>query len=166
VQARDFIWAAAHWRTFGFPKKGRFLMTSKISIEKIYQLEVKRLLEDTKFSRLKPILCSHCGKKTGFERRLYQIKGVPKSKHFDEEIQEIIRNHFKQNYSIEHIFFKTVDRRFIVDTATCGNCQSTAIIYDIELTSDLMSEISKFTGKSESQLLKDLIVFTDKLTKD
>ena len=141
-------------------------MTSKISIEEINELEVKRLLKDTKFSRLKPVACSRCGKKTGFERRLYQIKGVSKSKHSDDEIQEIIRYHFKKNYSIEHIFFKTVDRRFIVDTATCGGCQSTAIIYDIELTSDLMSEISKFTGKSESQLVKDLNVFADKLTKD
>ena len=141
-------------------------MTSQISIEKINELEVKRLLKDTKFSRLKPIVCSRCGKKTGFERRLYQIKGVSKSKHSDDEIQEIIRYHFKKNYSIEHIFFKTVDRRFIVDTATCGGCQSTAIIYDIELTPDLISEISKFTGKSESELVKDLNVFADKLTKD
>ena len=141
-------------------------MTSKISIGEISELEVKRLLKDTKFSRLKPVVCSCCGKKTGFERRLYQIKGVPKSKHSDDEIQEIIRYHFKQNYSIEHIFFKTVDRRFIVDTATCGGCQSTAIIYDIELTPDLISEISKFTGKSESELVKDLNVFADKLTKD
>ena len=141
-------------------------MTSKISIGEISELEVKRLLKDTKFSRLKPVACSRCGKKTGFERRLYQIKGVPKSKHSDDEIQEIIRYHFKQNHSIEHIFFKTAGRRFIIDTATCGGCQSTAIIYDIELTSDLMSEISKFTGKSESQLVKDLNVFADKLTKD
>ena len=141
-------------------------MTSKISIEEISELEVKRILKDTKFSRLKPAACSHCGEKTSFERRLFQIKGVPKSKHSDDEIQEIIRYHFKQNYSIEHIFFKTVDCRFIVDTATCGGCQSTAIIYDIELTPDLISEISKFTGKSESELVKDLNVFADKLTKD
>jgi hypothetical protein len=95
-----------------------------------------------------------------------QIKGVPKSKHSDDQIQEIIRYHFKQNHSIEHIFFKTVDRRFIVDTATCGGCQSTEIIYDIELTPDLISEISKFTGKTESELVKDLNVFAEKLTKD
>ncbi len=141
-------------------------MTSKISIEEITDLEVKRLLKDTKFSRLKPVVCSHCGEKAGFERRLFQIKGVPEGKHSDDEIQEIIRYHFKQNYSIEHIFFKTVGRRFFVDTATCGGCQSTAITYDIELTSDLISEISKFTGKAESQLIKDLNVFADKLTKD
>ena len=105
-------------------------------------------------------------KNAGFERRLFQIKGVTKSKHSDDEIQEIIRYHFKQNYSIEHIFFKTVGRRFFVDTAICGGCQSTAITYDIELTSDLISEISKFTGKAESQLIKNLNVFADKLTKD
>ena len=139
-------------------------MTSKILIEETTDLEVKRLLKDTKFSRLKPVACSHCGEKTGFERRLFQIKGVPKSKHSDDEIQEIIRYHFEQSYSIEHIFFKTVGRRFFVDTAACGGCRSTAITYDIELTSDLISEISKFTGESESRLIKDLNVFADKLT--
>lgn len=139
-------------------------MTSKISIEEITYLEVKRLLKDTKFSRLKPVACSHCGEKAGFERRLFQIKGVPKGKHSDDEIQGMIRYHFKQNYSIEHIFFKAIGRRFFVDTATCGGCQSTAITYDVELTSDLIYEISKFTGKSESQLIKDLNVFSDELT--
>jgi hypothetical protein len=33
-------------------------MTSKISIGEISELEVKRLLKDTKFSRLKPVACS------------------------------------------------------------------------------------------------------------
>ena len=141
-------------------------MTDKISIEEITDLEVKRLLKDTKFSRLKPVACSNCGEKSGFARRLFQIKGVPKSKHSDDEIQGIIRYHFKHNYSIDHIFFKTVGRRFFVDTAKCSACQSTAITYDIELTSDLISEISKFTGKSETQLIKDLNVLADKLTKD
>lgn len=141
-------------------------MTSKISIKEITDLEVERLLKDTKFSRLKPVACSHCGEKAGFVRRLFQIKGVPKKKHSNDEIQELIRYHFKQNYSIEHIFFKTVGRKLFVDTAICEGCQSTAITYDIELTSDLISEISKFTGKSESQLIKELNEFAEKLTDD
>ena len=141
-------------------------MTNKISIKEITGLEVKKLLKDTKFSRLKPVAYTHCGEKAGFVRRLFQIKRVPTGKHSDDEIQGIIRYHFKQSYSIEHIFFKTISRKFFVDTATCGGCQSTAISYDIELTSDLISEISKFTGKSESQLIKDLNVFAGKLTDD
>jgi hypothetical protein len=141
-------------------------MTSKISIEEITDLKAKRLLKDTKFSRLKPVACSHCGEKSDFERRLFQIRGVPKSKHSDDEIQGIIRYHFKRSYSIEHIFFKTVGRRFFVDTAICGACQSTAITYDIELTSDLISMISKTTGNSESQIKKDLNALFNKLKND
>lgn len=140
-------------------------MTSKISIKEITDLEGKRLLRDTKFSRLKPVACSHCGEKSRFARRLFQIKGVPKSKHSDDEIQGIIRYHFEQNYSIEHIFFKTVGRRFFVDTATCGACQSTAITYDIELTSDLISMIAKTTGKPESQIKNNLNAISNKLKK-
>ena len=141
-------------------------MTSKISIKEITDPELKSLLKDTIFSRLKPVECSQCGEKVGFERRLFQIKGVPKGKHSDDEIQGIIRYHFKQNYSIEHIFFKTIGHKFIVDTATCGGCQSTAITYDIELSSDLISEISKLTGKSEFQVIKDLNKFAEKLTNN
>lgn len=135
-------------------------MTTKISIQEVTRPEVKRLLKDPKLSRLKPVACTHCGEKAGFERRLFQIKGVPKAKHSDDAIQGIIRYHFKQNYAIEHIFFKTIDRKFILDTATCAKCQSTAITYDIELTADLISAISKFTGKPESQLIKELKAFT------
>jgi hypothetical protein len=141
-------------------------MTSKISIEEMTDLEVKRLLKETKFSRLKPVACSHCGEKSGFARRLFQIKGVPKSKHSDDEIQGIIRYHFKHNYSIDHIFFKAVDRRFFVDTAKCGTCQSTAITYDIELTSDVIAMIAKTTGKSKSQIKNDLNAISNKLKRD
>ena len=141
-------------------------MTSKISIQEIAGLEVKRLLKDPKLSRLTPVACTHCGEKAGFERRFFQIKGVPKGKHSDGEIQGIIRYHFKQSYSTEHIFFKTIGRKFVVDTATCGKCQSTAITYDIELTADLISQISKFTGKPESQLIKELKAFTTQPTDD
>jgi len=140
-------------------------MPSTIKIEEINDLEVKRLLEDTKFSRLKPVACSQCGNKANFARRLFKIKGVTKSKHSDDDIQGIIRYHFKQNYSIEHTFFKTIGRKFIVDTATCKNCQSAAITYDIELTSELISELSKFVGKSESKIMEDLNAVAEKLTK-
>jgi hypothetical protein len=51
---------------------------------------------------------------------------------------------------------KTYRNKYIVDTAFCSGCESTAITYDIDFDSDMLSELSKFTGKSESLLLKDL----------
>jgi DNA-directed RNA polymerase subunit M/transcription elongation factor TFIIS len=96
---------------------------------------------------MKPVVCTKCGNEIDFERRLFQIKGVAKRKRSDDEIQNVIESHFKQNYSIDHIFFKSIGSKFLVDTATCSNCQSTAITYDIDF--DLISMIERTTEKPE-----------------
>lgn len=106
---------------------------------------------------MKPVTCSRCGEKTCFVRRIFEITGVAKNKQADEQTQQLIRFHFKQRYSIDFIFFKTHEGRFFVDSAVCGGCKSTAITYDIELfDQDLISEVSKLTGRSEVQVKKDL----------
>jgi DNA-directed RNA polymerase subunit M/transcription elongation factor TFIIS len=118
-----------------------------ISIIELDRIETKAILKDTKFSSLKPVVCTKCGNEIDFERRLFQIRGVAKSKRSDDEIQNVIEYHFKQNYSIDHIFFKSLGPKFLVDTAICSNCQSTAITYDIDL--DLISMIEKTTENLE-----------------
>jgi uncharacterized OB-fold protein len=114
---------------------------------------------------LKPVACTKCGNKIDFERRLFQIKGVPKNKRSDDEIQYVIRYHFERTYSIDYIFFKSHGRKFFADSAICSNCQSTAITYDIDIDSDLISMIAKTTGKPKSQIKKDLNAISNKLKK-
>ena len=138
-------------------------MKNTISIKELNDLETKKILKDEKFSKLKPVSCSQCGKETGFRRKLFQIKGVPESKQSDDDIQNIIRNHLKRNYLIDFAFFKTYRNKYIVDTAFCSDCESTAITYDIDFDSDILSELAKFTGKSEPLLLKDLKGISKKL---
>lgn len=137
-----------------------------ISIIELDEIETKPILKDTKFSRLKPVACTKCGNKIDFKRRLFQIKGVTKSKRSDDEIQNVIGYHFKQNYFIDYIFFKSHGRKFFADTAICSDCQSTAITYDIDIDYDLISMIAKTTGKPESQIKKDLNEISNKLKKD
>ena len=131
-------------------------MKRTISIKELNDLESKKILKGEKFSKLKPVSCTQCGKEKGFRRKLFQIKGVPKSKQSDDDMQNIIRYHLKRDYSIDFAFFKSYRNKYIVDTALCSGCESTAITYDIDLDFDILSELSKFTGKSESLLLKDL----------
>ena len=138
-------------------------MTKSISIRELDDLEVKQLLKDSKFSRLKPASCCQCGEKTNFKRRLFQIKGVPKAKRSDDETQGLLRYHFKKNYSIEFIFFKSFDKKFIVDSSACYHCQSTEITYDIQLDDEVISAFAKLSGHSESQILKDLKDISKKL---
>lgn len=92
-----------------------------------------------------------------FSRRIFEIIGVSKNNQNDEETQNFIQYYFKQQYSIDFIFFKTHKERFFVDTAVCDKCKSTAIVYDIDLfDQDLISELSKVTGKPEFQIKNDL----------
>ncbi len=132
-------------------------MREAITIRELSTHEVNQLLAEKRFAKLKPLTCSRCGEKTCFARRIFEITGVAKNKQADDQTQQLIRFHFKQRYSIDFIFFKTHEERFFVDSAVCGECKSTEIVYDIELfDQDLISEVSKLTGRSEAQVRKDL----------
>ena len=121
-------------------------MVGKYTIEEICELEVKKICKEEKFSILAPAVCSACGSNGRFGRRLFRIKGVPKGKQCDDAIQRLFESNFKSNYSIDHIFFKIHGDEFIVDSAICGSCSSTAITYDIEITADLMNKMTEFIG--------------------
>lgn len=133
------------------------VLKETITIKELTSHEVSLLLEDKRFIKLKPTTCSQCGEKNSFTRRIFEIIGVSKNNQNDEETQNFIQYHFKQQYSIDFIFFKTHKERFFVDTAVCDKCKSTAIVYDIDLfDQDLISELSKVTGKPEFQIKIDL----------
>jgi hypothetical protein len=51
-----------------------------IAIIELDEIGAKAILKETKFSRLKPAACAKRGNKIDFERKLFQIKGIPKSK--------------------------------------------------------------------------------------
>jgi hypothetical protein len=138
----------------------------RISIMELSENEVQTILKNAKFSRLKPESCTNCGNKKDFKRRLFQVKGVPKNMRNDDDTQSIIAYQMKRNRSIEFVFFKHFGSKFIIDTAQCIKCQSTAITYDIDFDDDLISIVAKTTGKSESQTRKDLMEIFEKRKDD
>jgi hypothetical protein len=91
---------------------------------------------------------------------------VVKRKQADNETQQLIQFHFKQRYAIDFIFFKTHEQRFFVDSAVCDGCGSTRVVYDIEFDQDLISEVAKLTGRSETQVKGDFEKAYAKLSKD
>ena len=155
-------------RSFDIDKNKRtHSMNKPIKTKELTSLEVSQLLTDKKFSKLKPSNCSQCGEKKRFSRRIFEINGVTKSKHSDDKTQDYIRLQFKQEQSIDFIFFKIYEGRFFVDSAVCGGCKSTAIIYDIDLfDQDMISEISKLTGKSNEDIIMGLRKTSEMLKKD
>ncbi|GJQ60749.1 MAG: hypothetical protein D8M57_04965 [Candidatus Scalindua sp. AMX11] len=142
-------------------------MNKPTKIKELTSHEVSQLLTDKKFSKLKPSNCSQCGEKKRFLRRIFKVNGVAESKHSDDKTQNNIRLQFKQEYSIDFIFFKTHDGRFFVDSAVCEDCKSTAIVYDIDLFDpDTISEISKLTGQSKEEIIMGLRKTSDMLENE
>lgn len=107
--------------------------TAQITIQELHPAEVNNLLADTIYSKLFPSRCAHCGNSDGFNRRIFHITGVLKKKHADEDTQNLLSHHFRQQHKIEHVFFRTNDKKFYVDSAICQSCGSTAIVFDISL---------------------------------
>jgi len=142
-------------------------MSKPIKIKELTSHEVSQLLTDKKFSKLKPSNCSLCGEEKRFLRRIFEVNGVAKSKHSDDKTQDYIRLQFKQQYSIDFIFFKIHEDRFFVDSAVCDGCKSTAIVYDIDLfDQDMISELSKLTGKSKDEIIMGLRWTSNMLKND
>lgn len=141
-------------------------MEKPITIRELTVHEVRQLLADKRFGKLKPETFTRCGGKTGFRRKIFEIAGVVKREQAEDETQNLIRFHFKQQYAIDYIFFKTHGKRFLVDSAVCGGCGSTAVVYDIEFHQDLIYEIAKLTGRSDAQVKTDLEKAYIKLPKD
>ena len=140
-------------------------MAKPITIRELTGHEANRLFADRRFAKLKPETCSRCGAKSGFTRRIFEIMGVVKRKQADDATQQRIQLYLKQRYAIDFIFFKTHGDRFFADSAVCDGCGSTAVVYDIEFDHDLISEVAKLTGISETQVKIELEKAYTKLTR-
>jgi hypothetical protein len=122
------------------------VMLKGVLVKEIRELEARRICEDVKFASLIPVSCYKCGNKDNFSRRLFKIEGVPERKYADDEIQNDLGEYFKKKYSIEFIFFKTYgkDKDYMIDSAICKKCKSTAITYDLSQDAiDIMSKLFK-----------------------
>jgi hypothetical protein len=59
----------------------------RVTITELNHIERSRLLADTVYSRFVPVKCYSCGRKDGFNRRIFRITGVQKDKHADDDTQ-------------------------------------------------------------------------------
>jgi len=123
-------------------------MTTAIKIKPLNDDETIAVLKLPKFNILKPETCGDCGHSTDFTRKVFSIGGVRKDKRCDDEVQNLICSYIRETYGIAYVFFKSPNDKFFADTACCPKCQSTRIIFDIELTEDLLRQTSILTGKS------------------
>jgi hypothetical protein len=132
-------------------------MTRVVTIRELPARESDRLLADKRFARLGPYTCSQCKATTGFTRRIFHITGVPKKEHDSEATQQWLKLHFRRRYAIDFAFFKTHAQKLFVDSARCGSCAATAIVYDIDLTDEFIAEVAERIGQPAAQLKSELL---------
>jgi hypothetical protein len=129
-------------------------MNTKITIRELSSQQRERLLRDNKFNQLKPVSCSECGNQTNFSRKIFEVKG--KNLATDENTRNLACYHVQTTYNCEYVFFKTLKKRSYIDSAICDNCDSTKIVYDIELNDELWEKASKLLNIPSSSIKKDI----------
>lgn len=129
-------------------------MNQKITIRELSSQELELLLKDHKFNRLRPISCSECGNKTNFSRKVFEVKG--KNLATDEDARNFACYHVKTAYHYEYVFFKTLEKKYYLDSAICQDCVSTKIVYDIEISDELLETVSKLLNIPSSSIKKDI----------
>ncbi|MFQ6127011.1 MAG: hypothetical protein ACE5R6_20740 [Candidatus Heimdallarchaeota archaeon] len=129
-------------------------MDKKTTIRELNKEETKKLLKSRKFNRFAPVNCQSCGNKGPFKRRLFRIDSDYDLQ--EEENQDIIRYHMKQNLNLDNIFFRIHKNINYVDTAFCSKCNSNMVSYDIELNDELFDEMSEFLDLPRDKIENDI----------
>ena len=137
-------------------------MESKYYIKALTDNEILSLLSDKKFNSLHPVKCNHCGNTTDFKQKLYRVDTKPK-KIDEDERQNFLRYHMKQNYNYDSIFFKINNKINYIDTAFCKKCNSNMITYDIKLGDEEYEEMAKFLNLPVDELRLEMRKIHDKL---
>ena len=127
-------------------------MNKPIQIRALTEQETAELTHSTTFNTLHPVRCRQCGNTHTFERRLFWIGGVPKAEQHSGSTQSLIAHHLKERYVVASVFFKTYRNRFYADSARCKHCGSTGIEFDIELSDDMLTAVSKLSGRPLAQV--------------
>ena len=137
----------------------------QMKVSPLSDAEIMAVLKLPKFNFLKPVRCEDCGCSADFIRRVFTISGVQKNEFSKDKIQGVIVSHIRKTYGIAYIFFKSHENEFFADSAICPNCKSTSVVYDIELTDDLIQQTAKLTGKSIEEVRRGIAATADRLAR-
>ena len=129
-------------------------MGKTIRIAELSRKEVDKILRTKKFNRLAPVSCNACGYKGFFKRRIFKIDGDYDLG--DDEGQNVIRYHMKQQYNLEYIHFKIHRNVNYVDVALCSKCNSSKVAFDIELNDEIFDELAKYLNVPKDKIKSDM----------
>jgi hypothetical protein len=72
----------------------------------------------------------------------------------------------KERHGVGSVFFKTHRKEFYVDSAVCKRCDSTIIEFDIELSDEVLVEMSRLTGRPIEELRSEIEALTERIAGD
>ena len=127
--------------------------------------EVRSLITMPRFRNFGPVTCQGCGGVGPFERRIFRIVGVPRSKWADDGIQGLLSTHFHTAFGIKAVFFRNHGDDFFVDSAVCGGCGSSQIVFDIELTDETLSQFAAMSGRGLSEIRSEIVGLAEKIRR-
>ena len=127
-------------------------MRLDLSVVKIDEPEITELSKADDFNRLHPDKCNACGSTGPFTRHVFLVRGVSKSRQGNEFVQNSVRRTLYDRHGASHVVFKTHKKGFYADSAICGNCGSPDVVWDIELTDDIIAKAAALTGQSAAEL--------------
>jgi hypothetical protein len=137
-----------------------------IQIRALTEYEAAELTDAAKFNALRPLRCKSCGNTCDFGRRVFWIGGVPKVEQNSDSTQALIAYHLKERHGVGSVFFKTHRNEFYVDSAVCKRCDSTVIEFDIELSDEVLVEVSRLTGRPIEELRSEIEALAERITGD
>ena len=127
--------------------------------------ELESLLTSPRFRSFGPVTCQGCGDTGPFVRRIFRIVGVPRSKWADDEVQGLLSTHFRTAFGIESVFFRHHGDDFFADSAVCRDCGSSQIVFDIELTDEILSRFAAMSGRGLTEVRSEIEGLAEKISR-
>ena len=127
--------------------------------------ELASLITSPRFRSFGPVTCQGCGATGPFVRRIFRIIGVPRSKWSDDAVQRLLSTHFRSAFGIEAVFFRNHGGDFFADSAVCGDCGSSQIVFDIELTDEILSRLAAMSGRELPEVRSEIEGLAEKISR-
>jgi hypothetical protein len=141
----------------------RLAMTNKIRISELSEKEIERLSKSKGFNRFGPVKCDDCDCEGFFRRKVFKVKGYCDIG--DDDSQNLLRHHMKEQYGLDNIHFRSVDNTDYIDTAFCPKCDSNKVIFDINLDEEMFDEIARRCNVSKDTCKKEIQKIHERLTR-
>ena len=122
------------------------MVNRSYQVSELTKSQVAKLEKNPKYGNFGPSHCDECSCRAGFLRRVFDVAGAPTDDGEMDEYQNLMRDHMKRKHGLDYVFFRIVGGRQYIEGAICPDCNSSRVVFDIELSPDMNAELSRWLG--------------------